>query len=190
MSASFDRKLEALQAFIVSNFSSMQSQDHVSMSTRLSHPTSFTAPSEVPVPGPSHGPEASPHDPKSTVSFNREFQVVGVEWVPSGFQTPFPVVQSKRSDRVRVVVSAAGQNPLDAPADSVPHVEVRARSHVRFALPSDASPSAQEQAEEEDDDADSVASNLPVVDKTLVRLVDFIHDHVMSAFCSSACSAV
>ena len=82
MFTSFDRKLEALQAFIVSNFSSVQSQDHVSMSAKLSHPNSFPAPPEVPVPGPSHGPEVSPHDPESTVGFNREFQAVGVEWVP------------------------------------------------------------------------------------------------------------
>ena len=48
---------------------------------------------------------------------------------------------------------------------------------MRFALSSDASPSAPEQAEEEEeDDADLVTSNLPVVDETLVRLTNFIHE--------------
>ena len=113
------------------------------MSARLSPNVSFTAPPEVPVPGPSYGPEASPHDPESTVGFNREFQAVGVERVPSGFRTPFPVVQGELPTKVRLK-SAAVQNPPVAPADSVPPAEVRARSHVRFALPSDASPSALE----------------------------------------------
>ena len=44
---------------------------------------------------------------------------------------------------------------------------------MHFSLPSDVSPSA---AEEAKDNADSVASNPPVVDKTLVRLAGFIHD--------------
>ena len=79
------------------------------------------------------------------------------------------------SDKVRIVESATGQNPPDAPADAVPLPEVWARAHVRFTLHSDASPSAPEQAEEEEDDADSVDSNPPVVDKTLVRLAGFIH---------------
>ena len=48
----------------------MQNLDAVSMSARLSHNVSFPAPLEVPVPGPSHGPEASPHDTESIVGFN------------------------------------------------------------------------------------------------------------------------
>ena len=70
ISAAFNRKLEALQAFIVSNISSMQDLDSVSMSARFSPNVSFSSPLEVPVPGPSHGPEAPPHDPESTVGFN------------------------------------------------------------------------------------------------------------------------
>ena len=176
MSASFDRKLEALQAFIVSNFSSMQSQDHVSMSARLSHPNSFSAPPKVPVPGPAHEPEVSRHQPDSTVGFNREFQASGVERVPSGFQTPFPVVQGECVDRIPVVESTAGQAPPVVPDESVQHAEVRALAHVHFTLPSDASPSAPEQVEEEEDDVVLVVFNPLVVDKTLVRLADFIHE--------------
>ena len=67
---SFDRKLEALQTLLLSNFSSMQNLDPVSMSARLSHNVSFPAQLEVPVPGPSYGLEVSPHDPESTVGFN------------------------------------------------------------------------------------------------------------------------
>ena len=176
MSTSFDRKLEALQAFIISNFSSMQSHDHVSVSARLPHSHSFAAPPEVPVPGPAHGPEASPHKPGSTVVFNRELQASGVERVLSGFRNPLPVAQGDCLVRDPVVESAAAQAPPVAPAESVPHAEVRASAHVRFSLPSDASPSAPEQAEEEEDDADSVASHPPAVDKMLVRLTGFIRD--------------
>ena len=62
ISTAFNCKLEALQAFIVSNISSMQDLDSVRMSARLSPDVSFSAPPEVPVPGPSHGLKASPHD--------------------------------------------------------------------------------------------------------------------------------
>ena len=136
----------------------------------MSPNVSFAALPEVPVPCPSHGPEASPHDPESTVSFNREFQVVGAEQVPSGFRTPFPIVQGELPSKDRLE-SAAVQNP-----PVVLPTEVRARPHVCFGLPSDASPSALEQVEVEDDDTDSVTSNPPVVDKTLVRLANFIHE--------------
>ena len=121
MSVSFDRKLEALQAFIVSSLPPMQFQDHVSMSARLSHLNFIPAPPEVRVPGPAHGPEAFPHEPEKTVGFNQEFQASGVEQVPSGFRIPFPVVQSECTDRVNMLDSDTGQNPPDAPVDSVPH---------------------------------------------------------------------
>ena len=93
MSASFDRKLEALQALILRNFSSVQFHGNVSMSARLPQSHSFTAPPEVPVPGPTHGPEVSPHAPEKSVGFTRLFQASGIEQVPSGFRTPFPMVQ-------------------------------------------------------------------------------------------------
>ena len=59
---------------------------------------------------------------------------------------------------------------------SVPHANVRTRAHVHFSLPSDASSSAPEQPEEEENDANSVASYPPVVDKMLVHLAGLIHD--------------
>ena len=77
MSASFDRKLEALQAFIVSNFSSMQYQDHVSISARLSHPNSFPAPPEVPVPGPHMKWKHLPTTLKVLSALTESFRPVG-----------------------------------------------------------------------------------------------------------------
>ena len=175
ISASSNRKIEAFQAFFISSFSSMQNLDPVSMSARLSHNHSFAAPSEVTVPSPSHGPEASCQNPESTVGFNREFQA-DVERMPSGFRTPFPVAQGEFPDRVSSVESAAVQAPPDIPADPVQPAEVRAHSHVHFALPSDASLSALEQAEVDDDNVDTVAYTPLVVDKTLVYLANFIHE--------------
>ena len=174
MSTLFDRKLEALQVLILINFSSVQSHSNISMSARLPQ-SPFTAPLEVPVPGPAHGLEASPHEPEKTVGFNREFQASGVGQVPSGFRTPFPMVQGECSARVGMLDSNAGQSLLDPPIASVPHADVRTRTHVHFSLPSDASPSAPEQPEEEDN-ADSVASHPLVVGKTLVCLAGFIHE--------------
>ena len=100
----------------------------------------------------------------------------GDDRVPSGFWTPYPVVQGEFLDRDSSVRSAAVQVPLDALAVSVQPAEVRACSRVHFALPSDASLSAPEQEEENDDDADSVVSNPWVVNKT-VCLAAFMHDH-------------
>ena len=57
---------------------------------------------------------------------------------------------------------------------------------MRFVLPSDASPSAPEQAEEDEDDEDSVTYNPPVVDKTLVRLANFIHEYYLESRLLSA----
>ena len=176
MSASFDRKLDALQALILSNFSFVQSHGNISVSARLSQSHSFSAPPEVPVLGPAHGPEASPHEPEKTVGFNRDFQACGVEWVPSSFWTPFPTVQGDCLARVGIKDSDAGQRSPDPPVTSVPHAEVRTRAQVHFSLPSDGSLSSRKQPEEEGDDNDSVASHPPVVDKMLVCLASFIHD--------------
>ena len=52
---------------------------------------------------------------------------------------------------------------------------------MRFALPSDASPSALEQAEEEDDDVDLMTSNPLAVDKTLVCLANFVHERYLES---------
>ena len=84
----------------MSNFSSVQSHDHISMSARLPHSHSVSCPPEVPVPDPAHGPEASPYEPEKTVGFNREFLASGVERLPSGFRTTFPMVQGVFSVRV------------------------------------------------------------------------------------------
>ena len=86
------------------------------------------------------------------------------------------MVQGECTARVGMLDSDAGQNPLDPPVASVPHVDVRTRTHVRFSLPSNTSPSAPEQPEEEEDDADSVASTPLVVDKTVFLLASFTHD--------------
>ena len=67
--------------------------------------------------------------------------------------------------------------PPSAPAVPAQPAEVRAHTRVHFALPSDASPAAPEQAEVEDDDVDSIVSNPPVVNKTLLRLAIFIYEN-------------
>ena len=58
--------------------------------------------------------------------------------MPSGLQTPFPIVQVELPSQVRLE-SVAVQNPSVVLADYVPPAQVRAKPHVRFALPSAAS---------------------------------------------------
>ena len=72
----------------------------------------------------------------------------GDDWVPSGFQSPFPIAQDESVVRVdRSIVSAAMEAPPAAPEVPAQPAEVRARARVRFVLLSDASPAALEQAE-------------------------------------------
>ena len=90
-SSSFDCKLDTLTAVFMERFSSLTPLAQANMSARMPNPSSFAAPLEVPVLGPSQGLDASYITPEGTVSFKQEFQGDGSDWVPSGFRTPFPV---------------------------------------------------------------------------------------------------
>ena len=96
--------------------------------------------------------------------------------MPSGLWTPFPIVQGELPSQVRLESTAVQNSPVVL-ADCVLPAEVRARPHVRFAMPSAASLSVLEHVVEEDDDAESVTSNPPIVDKTVVRSANIIHEN-------------
>ena len=150
-------KLDVLISALLDKFSSLPSAARSSMSEARMSNHSFPAPLEVPVPQPSPGQDPTFCTPESIVGSHREFQGEGMDWVLSGYCTPFPYVQSEftsvRED------SGLGSGSAQAPmVGEAGPAEVRKTTRVSFRIPSSSSSA---DPDTEDEDRDSLDSSSP-----------------------------